>query len=92
MLLLVMGVMREKQLKKTCRNGARRKHSITISSRLNADSLTGSPDAQLSYFKNAERSGNISALVMISEDGFLWGEHIAAVFASQSQAHAPVNG
>ena len=63
MLLLVMGVMREKQLKKTCRNGARRKHSITISSSLNADSLTGSPDAQLSYFKNAVRSGNISALV-----------------------------
>lgn len=54
--------------------------------------LTGSPDAQLPRFKSAVRPGNISALVMISEDGFLQGEHIAAAFASQSQAHAPVNG
>lgn len=29
---------------------------------------------------------------MIFEGGFLQGEHIAAVFASQSQAHTPVNG
>lgn len=56
---------------KTCSNGARRKHRVTVSSSLNADSLTCSPDAQLSYFKNAVRSGNVSALVMISEDGFL---------------------
>lgn len=54
--------------------------------------LTGSPDVQLPCFKSAVRSGNISALVMISEDGFLQGEHIAAAFASQSQAHTPVNG
>lgn len=29
---------------------------------------------------------------MILEDGFLQGEHIAEAFASQSQAHTPVNG
>lgn len=66
--------------------------SIAISNSLNADSLTAFPDAQLLCFKSTVRSGNISALVMISEDGFLWGEHIAAAFASQSQAHTPVNG